>query len=320
MTGKQRIIHALERKPFLQGMHVPHFELVFFLTMEEFGRVHPLHRRYDQWTQMTERERDLQRSDMADCFIQTARRFNHDAIFVHNNPGTIAEAIKIMTKIREKSGDEFFLMMHGDPTFSIPDGDMMVDFSVAMAEEPEKLKKEAQERVDQAIRDAESLARNPGLLDGFALCSDYCFNVAPFFSPLQFSEFVAPYLAQTVRAYRELGFYTIKHTDGNIMPILDQLVQANPHALHSIDPQAGVSLAGIKKTFGDRVCLIGNVNCGLLQTGTREEVVADIRRSLREGMSDGQGYIFSTSNCIYTGMDLERYHLMHRLWRAEGQY
>ena len=320
MTGKQRIIHALEHKSFSPGMHVPHFELVFFLTMEEFGRVHPSHRRYDQWNQMTERERDLHRGDMADCFIQTARRFNHDAIFVHHNPGTIGEAIQIITKIREKSGDEFFIMMHGDPTFSIPDGDSMVDFSVAMAEEPEKLQGEAQKRVDQAIREAQCMARNPGLLDGFALCSDYCFNTAPFFSPLQFSEFVAPYLAQIIRAYRDLGFYTIKHTDGNIMPILDMIVQANPHALHSLDPQAGVSLAGIKKTCGDRICLIGNVNCGLLQTGTQEEVVADIRRSLREGMSDGQGYIFSTSNCIYTGMDMERYRLMHRLWREEGQY
>jgi hypothetical protein len=31
-----------------------------------------------------------------------------------------------------------------------------------------------------------------------------------------------------IQGYRELGFYTIKHTDGNIMPILDQLVEANP--------------------------------------------------------------------------------------------
>ena len=35
-----------------------------------------------------------------------------------------------------------------------------------------------------------------------------------------------------------MGFYVIKHTDGNIMPILDQLVERKPHALHSLDPQA----------------------------------------------------------------------------------
>jgi len=54
-----------------------------------------------------------------------------------------------------------------------------------------------------------------------------------------------------------MGFYTIKHTDGNIMPILDQLVQANPHALHSLDPQAGIDMAEVKRLCGKQVCLIG---------------------------------------------------------------
>ena len=58
-----------------------------------------------------------------------------------------------------------------------------------------------------------------------------------------FDEFVTPYLKELVAGYRELGFYVIKHTDGNIMPILDALVSANPHALHSLDPQGGVNLA-----------------------------------------------------------------------------
>ena len=71
-----------------------------------------------------------------------------------------------------------------------------------------------------------------------------------------------------------MGLYTIKHTDGNIMPILDSLIAAEPHALHSLDPQGGVDLGGLKQANGDSVCLIGNVNCGLLQTGTDEEAAA----------------------------------------------
>ena len=34
----------------------------------------------------------------------------------------------------------------------------------------------------------------------------------------------------------------------------------------------------------------------------------------------GYGYIFSTSNCIYTGMRLARYELMLDVWRKEGNY
>ena len=65
--------------------------------------------------------------------------------------------------------------------------------------------------------------------------------------------------------------------------------------------------------------LIGNVNCGLLQTGTQEEADADVRRALRDGMP-GYGYIFSTSNCVYTGLPLERYERMNRIWWEEGIY
>ena len=119
--------------------------------------------------------------------------------------------------------------------------------------------------------------------------------------------------------YREMGLYTIEHTDGNIMPIIDQLVDTNPHGLHSLDPQAGVDMAEVKRLYGDRICLIGNVNCGMLDTGTDEQVVASARYALKHGMPGG-GYIFSTSNCVYTGMRLSRYELMLKVWREEGNY
>jgi uroporphyrinogen decarboxylase len=172
--------------------------------------------------------------------------------------------------------------------------------------------------VREALDRAADLLREQ-LLDGFALCADYCFNVGPFLSPDQFGEFVTPYLTELIRGYRDMGYYAIKHTDGNIMPIIDQLIQANPHALHSLDPQAGVDIAEVKRRYGDRVCLIGNVNCGLLETGTDEQVIESARYCLRHGMP-GYGYIFSTSNCVYTGMPLERYDLILSVLEQEGQY
>ena len=316
MTPRQRFIAALERAP-LAG-RVPHFELVFFLTMEAFGKVHPSQRRYAQWDQMEEKERRLHRQDMAETYVMTAERYQHSAIFLHPNPSTEDEVFRLIDLVREQSGDRYFLMLHGDATFGIPGGDAMYDFAARLADDPEGLKREAAAEVEQQLARAARL-RDRGGLDGFALCSDYCFNVGPFLRPAQFSEFVTPYLAKLIQGYRDMGFYTIKHTDGNIMPILDQLVQANPHALHSLDPQAGIDIAEVKRLYGDRVCLIGNVNCGLLDTGTEEECVESARYALRHGMPGG-GYIFSTSNCVYTGMRLSRYELILDVWRREGNY
>jgi uroporphyrinogen decarboxylase len=191
-------------------------------------------------------------------------------------------------------------------------------FTVALADEPEKVHAEATGMVDRAIRHAEGRQKHGGL-DELALCADYCFNTGPFLSPALFSEFITPYLARLTQSYRDLGFYVIKHTDGNILPILDQLVQPHPHALHSLDPQGGVDIAEIKRRFGNQLCLIGTVNCGLLDTGTDEEVIASTRYALQHGMPGG-GYIFSTSNCICTGMRLSRYELMLDVWRKAGNY
>ena len=315
-TPRERFTAALNHQP-ITG-RVPHFELVFFLTMEAFGKVHPSHRHYSQWNQMEEKEQQLHRNDMADIYIATAERFEHDAIFIHPNPDTVEETMRLVDIIREKTGDRYFILRHGDATFSIPDGDHMAEFSYRIADEPEKLESDAAARVDEALRRAELYQKHGGL-DGFALCADYCFNVGPFLSPRLFSIFVTPYLARLTQGYRDMGFYVIKHTDGNIMPIVDQLAQTHPHALHSIDPQAGVDMAEIKRRYGDQLCLIGNVNCGLLDTGTDQEVAASVRYALQSGMPGG-GYIFSTSNCVYTGMRLARYEFMLDLWRQEGNY
>lgn len=316
MQPRERFIAALERRP-LTG-RVPHFELVFFLTMEAFGKVHPEHRSYHQWLQMEERERQLHREDMADLYIATAERFEHSAIFLHPNPNTLDETCRLIDLVRERSGDRYFLMLHGDATLGIPDGREMAEFCHRLYEDPGAIKAEAEALLAAALERAERLAQHGGL-DGFALCTDYCFNQGPFLSPALFGEFVTPYLARLIAAYRALGFYTIKHTDGNIMPILDQLLQANPHALHSLDPQAGVDIAEIKRRCGAQVCLIGNVNCGLLDTGTDADVIDSASYALEHGMPGG-GYIFSTSNCIYTGMRLSRYELMLDVWRRMGNY
>jgi uroporphyrinogen decarboxylase len=298
--------------------HAPTFELVFYLTMELLGKVHPSHRYFVQWDQMSEREKRLQVADAGEVYLATARHYGHSAIFVHGCQGMPESEERIAAYIREQTGDEFFLCRHGDPTMSVPGGNLMEQVCYMLADEPDEVKADQDRAVDRQLAAASALA-GQGLFDGYALCSDYCFNSGPFLSPAQFAEFVTPFLGRLIAGYRELGYYVIKHTDGNIMPIVDQLVACRPHALHSLDPQAGIDIALIKRAYGRQLCLVGNVNCGLLQTGTEEQVVESARYALRHGMPGG-GYVFSTSNCVYTGMPLERYDLMMEVWRREGAY
>ncbi len=314
LTPRRRFAAALDRQP-LPG-RVPHFELVFFLTMEAFGKVHPSHRSYHQWQQMTEAERQLHRRDIARLHVDTARRFDHDAIFLHPNPNSLDETTRLIDLVRDLSGDQYFLLLHGDATPAIPSGGEMEAVSLRMAEEPDKVDAEIAANVRRRLDNAQALAKRGGI-DGFALCADYCFNSGPFLPLPWFDRFVTPHLARLTAGYRDLGFYVIKHTDGNIMPILDRLIECNPHALHSLDPQGGVDIAKVVDAAADKVALCGNVDCGLLQTGTDQQCIASAQYAITHGLR-APGYIFSTSNCIYTGMTLERYELILDIWRKQA--
>jgi len=316
MTPRERFIAALEGEG-LTG-RVPHFELVFYLTMEAFGRVHPDHRNYSQWVQMTDDERRVHIRDMAEIFVMTADRFDHSGILLHSVLNGQEDEFRLIDEVRRLSGDKYCLMVHGDATYGIPSGQDMTEFCGQLADDPDKAKDDCRRRVDEYLARAERLKANGGI-DGFCLCSDYCFNTGPFFSPEWFDDFITPYLIDLVAGYRRQDFYVIKHTDGNIMPVLDRLIQAGPHALHSLDPQGGVDIAEVKKRVGEKITLIGNVNCGLLDTGTDDQCVESARYALKHGMPGGR-YIFSTSNCIYTGMRPERYELILDVWRKEGNY
>ena len=318
MTHKERFIKTLKCEPI--GGLVPHFELCFYLTMEAMGKMHPEHRSYHQWNQMSKAGQRAHLNDVANTYIEIAKKYNHDAIFLQAVPGGLDNVQIVLEMIREKTGDDYFIMMHGDPTWAMPDGENMVDFSVQMYEEPEVLNDISKRRTEHSLENAAKLNRGGHLLDSYCLCSDYCFNVNPFFTPDLFEELVAPYLKEVISGYHELGYYAIKHTDGNIMPILQQIADCKPDAIHSLDPQGGVSIPEVRKVIGDDICLIGNVNCGLMQTGTDEEAREDILRSLRQGMERGYGYVFTTSNCVYTGMPLERYDMMMDLRNQYGYY
>lgn len=220
-------------------------------------------------------------------------------------------------RLREHFGNTRLFGCHGDGTFAIPDGNQMYEFAYRTADDPDGLCEEARRMAECAI-EANKRQREADI-DVVLLCSDYCYNSGPFLSPAMFDRFIMPYLTDICRESREAGLYVIKHTDGNIMPIIGRLVEAGPHALHSIDPMAGVDIREVKRLYGSRVALCGNVHCAALQTGTDEQVRASAEYCLKYG-KEGGGYIFSTSNVPFKGMPPERYRMILDIWRERRSY
>lgn len=307
MTPREKLIAALRRQPVAGPP--PHLELVYQL-FEQWPGVPWL--QPAQLAEVSEGQRRELLRGFARTLVQCAEEFGWSVIvsFHHLAP---EDQVVVMQTVREVSGDTYMLPAFADGTYSIPTGAGMYEFSMKIADEPEAVLESAQRAVE------ETLARVRTLADGGAevvfMCSDYCFNNGPFLSPTMFAEFVTPFLRQQVEGIHKLGLYAVKHTDGQIMPILDQLVATGIDGLHSLDPMAGVDIAEVKRLVGDRVCLLGNVDCSVVQAGTFEQIRASAEYCLAHGVAGGGGYVYCTSNCIFKGVPLENYRFLLKLWR-----
>ncbi len=156
--------------------------------------------------------------------------------------------------------------------------------------------------------------------DAVLLGDDYASNIGPLFSPEHFRRFVFPRLRRIVAAIHEEGAYCIKHSDGNLWPILPQIVDTGIDALHPIDPLAQMTLSGVKRSYGDRICIIGNVDCShLLSFGTADQVREAVRKCILEA-GPGGGYMFSSSNSIHSSVKPENFLAMVKAAKEYGEY
>jgi len=301
MTPRQRAVEALERRR--PPGAVPTCELAFGLFGEWLG---------DPVPNLWEISPDATPAELQ----RTYREYARDTAEVYRQMGhciiTNWGAQEMIDAYRHETGDEFMLGFPADSTLGIPEGSDMEEFVFSLVDDPQAVHDKAARDVDATVKSAQNM-KNAGA-DVVWMCSDYAMNAGPFLSPDMFAEFVAPYLKRQIAGFRDLGLYVIKHTDGNINPIIDQLVDANPHAIHSLDSVAGVDIREIKRRWGDRVALIGNVPHGPLQLDRRDQIEQETRYALDHGGVRQGGYILSTSNAVFggpvTGITIEAYRFM----------
>lgn len=149
---------------------------------------------------------------------------------------------------------------------------------------------------------------------------DYAGRTGPLISPAHFEEFVLPYLKRSVQAAHDAGAPYIKHTDGNIWKLLDDLVDAGIDAIDPIEPIAGMDIGQVKERYGDRLALVGNVDCTeLLPNGTPNQVAEAVKETIAKAALNG-GYILASSNSIHPGVKPENYQAMVQAARQWGTY
>ena len=298
MNGRERMGAALR---FEQPDRPPHFEAMFELEREAFGLAFP---ERTTWATMTPEENRAAIDQCMAVYARIIEQYHWDALAVYwpwGDPDGVRAAATHFGRQVLIGG------MVGNGVWAIESVTDWMQFAIDLVEAPDTIHAVAEDKCREAL----------GLIDRMVdagadfvfLPNDVAFNAGPFIRPEQFAEFVAPYWARQVERVKQRGAYAFIHSDGQIMPILDQLVGLGADCLHSIDPMAGVDIAEVKRRTHGRLALMGNVQCSLLQDGPREAIRASAEYCL-EHASPGGGYIFSTSNTIFPGMPLANYHYM----------
>jgi len=112
------------------------------------------------------------------------------------------------------------------------------------------------------------------------LPDDIAFKTAPFMSPQWFQRHYFPRLRRVVAAWHAKGAKVLFHSDGHLMPVLDQLVATGIDGLNPIEIGAGMDVGEIHRQY-PALWMAGGIDLAqLLPHGTPQQVAGVVRRTI----------------------------------------
>jgi uroporphyrinogen decarboxylase len=153
--------------------------------------------------------------------------------------------------------------------------------------------------------------------DFVVMGDDVAFKGSTFVSPDQFNELAIPCYHRIVDA---LDIPVIWHSDGYIESLLNLAIEADIKGIHAIEPLAGNDLGRIKEKYGDKLVLIGNVDCAQVLTSDDLDLVRkEVDRCMQQAKKGG-GYMIDASNSLHSGCNFDAVLEMYRYAKKVGIY
>jgi len=156
-------------------------------------------------------------------------------------------------------------------------------------------------------------------IDMIAYCDDYADSKSTLVSPKLFKDFILPYLRDIINTIKKRGIKFLLHSDGNLYPIFDEIINAGIDGIHPLEPGA-MDIGDIKERYGHKIFIMGNVDCRyILPYGSEEEVRKEVRRCI-DAAAKGGGFILTSSNSLHPSVKVENIYIMVDEARKYGKY
>ena len=175
-------------------------------------------------------------------------------------------------------------------------------FSYLMMDEPDLVEEWLEARNQAELRRVAAIA-DPELVPVVLPYDDIAYKNATLFSPAWLREHWMPRLKRLVDAWHERDTVCLFHSDGNLWPVLDDLVAAGIDGLNPLEVLAGMTVKEVRQAYPS-LFLTGGVDVSqLLPLGTPEEVREVCRQNIAD--AEGRGYFMGSSTELHWGVKLE---------------
>ncbi len=147
---------------------------------------------------------------------------------------------------------------------------------------------------------------------------DLAFGTGTMISPKDIRKHIFPWYKTFGDICREKNKYMFFHSDGVLWDIMDDLIDIGIHAIHPIDPTC-MDIEEVKKAYGKKICLIGNIDNDLLMRGTQEDII-ELTKKRINALAPGGGYCVGSGNSVPEWASICNYRAMVETTLRHGQY
>jgi len=194
-----------------------------------------------------------------------------------------------------------------------------VSLLMAMAAEPDWFADMATVVTDAFLEQYRQVLDGGLQPDGLWIYDDLAYTAAPFFSPAMYRELLWPHHERMCRFAREHGLKVIFHTDGDVRPLVEDLLAAGVDCLQPLEAKAGMDVRELAPRIGDRVAFMGNIDMTVAITNDRDAVEAEVVAKLEAGMSC-RGYAYHSDHSVPNQVSWSTYQWIMELVERHGNY
>jgi len=193
---------------------------------------------------------------------------------------------------QRKLGDKGVMMISvDDPICLAAELFEMSTFLVHAMTEPEKIKYFLDAIHERQMHQLRQILNNDVKDVIFRICGPE-YATPPYLSPDYYYNYVTCYLIDICREIKSAGGIPRIHSHGKIGKVIDQFALTDAEGLDPVEPlpDGDMELCDVKKLYGKKFCLFGNIELRELEFSSRDRIDFLVKRAMDDA-KEGSGFV-----------------------------